>query len=84
MACMIQMFLKVASSPESELLLVIRLNDNLTPGPGRLVLSSHQRSELSNSILGIDSRVWKCIPIPNGLGEKATLVNICISNGDLK
>ena len=63
------------------------------PWPGRLVPSSHQRSELSNSILGIfnrgdNIRVWKCIQIPNGRGGggrgKATLINICISNGDLK
>ena len=35
---------------ESELLLVTRQNDNYSPGPGpgRLVPSSHQRSELSN------------------------------------
>ena len=70
--------------------LVTRQNDNHSPGPGtgpgRLDPSSHQRSELSNIILGIssgDKRVWKCIPIPNGLGEKATLINISVSNGDL-
>ena len=44
------------------------------PWPGRLVPSSHQRSELSNTILCIfsrgDKRVWKCIPIPNGLGQR--------------
>ena len=62
--------------------------DNHTPGPGpgRLVPSSHQRSELSNSILGIfrrgDNRVWKCISIPNCLGENTILIRI--SNGDLK
>ena len=46
------------SESESELLLVTRQNDNHTPGPGpgRLVSSSHQRSELSNSILGTFSR----------------------------
>ena len=60
------------------------LNDNHSPGPwpGRLVPSSHQRSELSNTFSRGD-RVWKCIPIPNVLGEKATLTNINISNGDL-
>ena len=69
-------------------LLVTRQNDNHSPGPGplRLVPSSHQRSELSNTILGTfskgDKRVWKCIPIPNGLGEKATLINISVSNGN--
>ena len=26
--------------------------------------------------------MWKCIPIPNGLGEN-TLINISISDGDL-
>ena len=55
-------------------LLVTRQNDNNSPGPGpgRLVPSSHQRSELSNTIIGTFSRgdkeVWKCIPIPNDLG----------------
>ena len=47
------------------------------PWPGRLVPSSHQRSEFSNTILGTfsrgDKRVWKCNPIPNGLGEKLHL-----------
>ena len=42
-----------------------------------LVPSSHQRSELSNTILSTfsrgDKRVWKCIPIPNVLGEKLHL-----------
>ena len=75
---------------ESELLLVTRQNDNHSPGPGpgRLVPSSHQRSELSNTILGTfrrgDKRVWKCIPVPNGLGGgEATLINISVSNGNL-
>ena len=36
----------------SELLLVTLQNDNHSPGPGRLVLSSHQRSEPINTILG--------------------------------
>ena len=68
-------------------LLVTRQNDNHSPGPGRLVAISHQRTEFSDTILGTfcrgDKRVWKCIPIPNGLGEKATLINISVSNGDL-
>ena len=74
---------------ESELLLVTRQNDNHSPGPGpgRLVPSSHQRSEPNNTILGTfsrgDKRVWKCIPVPNGLGGKATLINISVSNGNL-
>ena len=74
---------------ESELLLVTRQNDNHSPGPwlGRLVPSSRQRSELSNTILGtfrrVDKRVWKCIPVPNGLREKATLINISVNNGNL-
>ena len=69
-------------------LLVTRQNNNHSPGPGpgRLVPSSHQRSELSNTILGTfrrgDKRVWKCIPIPNSLEGKATLINISISNGE--
>ena len=62
-----------------------RQNDNHSPGPGpgRLVPSSHQRSELSNTMLG---SVWKYIPIPNGLGGGgggAILINISIRNGDL-
>ena len=52
-------------------------NHSTGPGPGRLVPSSHHRSELSNTILFTfsrgDKRVWKCIPIPNGLGEKIHL-----------
>ena len=68
-------------------LLVTRQNGNHSPGPGRLVPSSHQRSELSNTILGTfsrgDKRVWQCIPVPNGLGGGATLINISVSNGDL-
>ena len=73
---------------ESELLLVTRQNDTHSPGsgPGR-VPSSHQRSELSNTILGTfsrgDKRVWRCTPIPNCLGKKDTLINISVSNGDL-
>ena len=70
------------SESESEMLLVTRQNDNHSPGP-----SSHQRSELSNTILSKfnrgDKRVWKCIPVPNGLGGKATLINISVSNGNL-
>ena len=74
---------------ESNCLLVTHQNDNHSPGPGpgpgRLVSSSHQRSEFSNTILCTFSRggkeVWKCIPIPNGLGEKTTLMNISISTG---
>ena len=68
---------------------VTRQNDNHSPGPwpGRLVPSSHQRSELRNTILGTfsrgDKRVWKCIPIPNGLGKKVTLINMSVSNGNL-
>ena len=59
---------------ESELLVTCQNNQSPGPLPGRLVPSSHQRS-FSNSILGTFSRedegVWKCFPIPNGLGEKA-------------
>ena len=42
-----------------------------------LVPSSHQRSELSNTIGG-------GIPIPDSLGEEATFINICINNRSLK
>ena len=57
---------------ESELSLVTHQNDNHSPRPwpGRLVPSSRQRSEFSNTILGTfsrgDKRVWKCILVPNG------------------
>ena len=80
--------LEKSTSPESELFRTYQ-NDNHSPGPwpGRLVPSPHQRRELSNTILGTfsreDKRVWKCIPIPNGLGKKTTLINISISIGDL-
>ena len=54
---------------------------------GKLVPSSHQRSEFSNTILFNVSR-WdqsfgKDIPIPDSLGEAATVINICISSGCL-
>ena len=70
-------------------LLVTRQNDNHSPGPGprRLVPSSHQGSELSNTIIGTfsrgDKRLWKYVPIPNGLGRGATLINNNVSTGDL-
>ena len=50
---------------ESELLLVTRQNDNHSPGPGpgRLVPSSHQRSELSNTIFGTFSRGDKSLEV---------------------
>ena len=66
------------------------VNDNHSPGPviRELVPSSHQRSELSNAILCIfsrwDQRIGEGIPIPDSLGEEATFINICISNGSLK
>ena len=71
-------------------LLVKRRNDNHSPGPviRELVPSSHQRSELSNTILCIfsrwDQRIGEGIPIPDSLGEEATFINICIGNGSLK
>ena len=71
-------------------LLVKRRNDNHSPGPviRELVPSSHQRSELSNTVLCIfsrwDQRIGEGIPIPGSLGEEATFINICISNGSLK
>ena len=76
------------SDQNQNCLLVTRLNDNHSTGPcpGRLVPNSHQRSE-SNTILDTfsrgDKRVWKCIPVPYGLGKKTTLINIRVSNGDL-
>ena len=75
---------------DQDSLLVKRRNDNHSPGPviRELVPSSHQRSELSNTILCIfsrwDQRVGEGIPIPDSLGEEATFINICISNGSLK
>ena len=55
---------------------------------GKLVPSSHQRSESSNTILCNFSRwvqrIGEDIPIPDSLGEEVTFINICISNGDLK
>ena len=54
---------------------------------GKLVPSSHQRSDFSNTIIYIfsrwDQRIWQYIPIPDCLVEEATFINICISNGDL-
>ena len=75
---------------DQDSLLVKRRNDNHSPGPviRELVPSSHQRSELSNTILcifsGWDQRIGEGIPIPDSLGEEATFINICIGNGNLK
>ena len=75
---------------DQDSLLVKHRNDNHSPGPviRELVPSSHQRSELSNTILCIfsrwDQRTGEGIPIPDSLGEKATFIYICISNGSLK
>ena len=53
-----------------------------------VIPSSHQRSELSNTILCIfsrwDQRIGEGIPIHDSMGEEATFINICISNGNLK
>ena len=75
---------------DQDSLLVKRRNDNHSPGPviRKLVPSSHQRNELSNTILCIfsrwDQRIGESIPIPDSLGEEATFIYICISNGSLK
>ena len=75
---------------EQDSFLVKRRNDNHSAGPviRELVPSSHQRSELSNTILcifsGWDQRIGEGIPIPDSLGEEATFINICIGNGSLK
>ena len=79
-----------AQIQDQDSLLVKRRNDNHLPGLmiRELVASSHQRSELSNTILCIfsrsDQRIGEGIPIPDSLGEEATFINICISNGSLK
>ena len=83
-------WLIVGQDQDQDSLLVKRRNDNHSPGPviRELVPSSHQRSELSNTILcifsGWDQRIGEGIPIPDSLGEEATFVNICIGNGSLK
>ena len=75
---------------DQDSLLVKRRNDSHSPGPviRELVSSSHQRSELSNTILCIfsrwDQRIGEGIPIPDSLGEEATFINICIKYGSLK
>ena len=80
------------SESESELLLVIRSNDNHSPGPVMRevspVPSPYKRSELSNRVFcSFSSRkenISKWIPISNSLGEEAALVNVGISKGGLK
>ena len=57
-----------------------RRNNNHSPGPviRELVPSSHQRSELSNTIMcifsGRDQRIGEGIPIPDSLGEENTFI----------
>ena len=81
---------KTLQDQDQDSLQVKRRNDNHSPGPviRELVLSSHQTSELSNTILrifnGWDQRIGEGIPIPDNLGEEATFINICIGNGSLK
>ena len=81
---------KWSQDQDQDSLLVKRRNDNHSPGPviRELVPSSHQRSELSNTIFCIfsewDQRIGEGIPIPDSLGEEATFINICIGNGSLK
>ena len=80
----------IAQDQDQDSLLVKRRNDNHSQGPviRELVPSSHQRSELSNTILcifsGWDQRIGEGIPIPDSLGEEATFINVCIGNGSLK
>ena len=67
------------------MLLMTRQKDIHSPGPGKLIPIPHKRSKLSSTILYTFSRdEWKFVPIPDGLGEEATFININISNGDLK
>ena len=80
----------VCQDQDQDSLLVKRRNDSHSPGPviRELVPSSHQRSELSNTIFCIfsrwDHRIGEGIPIPDSLGVEATFINICISNWSLK
>ena len=67
---------------DQDSLLVKRRNDNHSPGPviRELVPSSHQRSELCNTVLcifsGWDQRIGEGIPIPGSMGEETTLINM--------
>ena len=80
----------IVQDQDQDSLLVKRRNDNHSPGPviRELVPSSHQRSELSNTILcifsGWDQRIGEGIPISDSLGEEATFINVCIGSGSLK
>ena len=67
---------------DQDSLLVKRRNDNHSSGPviRELVPSSHQRSELSNTILCIfsewDQRIGEGIPIPDSLWEETTFIKV--------
>ena len=86
----VEQMTKVMRPQDQDSLLVKCRNDNHSPGPviRELVPSSHQRSELSKTILcifsGWDQRIGEGIPIPDSLGEETTFINICIGNGSLK
>ena len=59
--------------------------DNPSPGAvtgGKLVPSSHKRSELRHTI--IYHRFREVIPVPDSLGEDAILIDIFTSRGYLK
>ena len=78
--------ISVFAAKTSESLLMTRQNDNHSPGPGRLVLALTREVNLATTSLAPSAeeiRVWKCIPVPNGLGGgggvgggEATLINI--------
>ena len=86
----VRVYINYSQDQDLDSLLVKCRNDNNSPGPviRELVPSSHQRSELSNTILcifsGWDQRIGEGIPIPDSLGEEATFINICFGNGSLK
>ena len=71
-------------------LLVLRQNDNTSPGlgRGRLVPSSHKGTKLRYAIVRQfsrgDERVREDIPVPDSLGKEAFLVGIFTSSGNLK
>ena len=72
------------SAHNQNCLLVIRLNDNHSSGPGleRLVPISHQIGELSDAILSTFSRGNKSLEVHSNLQKEPTLTNIRLSNED--
>ena len=62
-------------------------NDNITPGAetgGKLVTSSHERSELRHNNLALQQRIREVIPVSDSLRKDTKFIDVCTSRECLK